>query len=325
MIGIAISSSWFPQAASAGAAEVDSTFFGLYFAAVLALVLVVGLAVIFVFQFRRGAEDQKGAAAGPVKLPLLGLWVLGAVALGSFAFATGFGGFLDRTVTPYGAYPIEVTARQWDWDFEYPGGHVADTLHVAVGQPVRLTLTSADVVHSLAIPAARVNAPILPDRQTEAWFEPTVADTFALHSATYSGSGFQDMQSIMISHHPADFAAWLAKASDIFAGRPLEEVGELLYSTLGCKACHSLDGSKLVGPSFKDVYGNTFDTVAGVPVMVDDAYVRESILDPNVSVIAGFEPVMTPYQGRINDKEIEAITAWLKTLSSFADTPQEGQ
>jgi cytochrome c oxidase subunit 2 len=108
----------------------------------------------------------------------------------------------------------------------------------------------------------------------------------------------------------------LATISDIFIGRTLPEVGELLYNRLGCKACHTTNGAKLVGPSFKDLYGFGFDTVQGVRITVDDAYVRESILTPNVSVVAGYQPVMTPFAGLVTDREIEAITAWLKTLSS---------
>ena len=125
------------------------------------------------------------------------------------------------------------------------------------------------------------------------------------------------MQTVMISHSPAEFEEWLMTVSDIFAGRTYAEVGELLYNRLGCKACHTLDGTKLVGPSFKDVYGNTFETREGQTITVDAAYVKESILTPNVSVIAGYEPVMTPYEGKVSDKEIEAITAWLRTLSQF--------
>ncbi len=314
-------SAWFPPEASSHAQGVDSTFFGLYVAAVFAVVLVVGLALTFVLQFRRKSEDQQAAPSGRPNILLQGLWVLGALGLAIFAFTSGFGGFLDQSVPPYGAYQVNVAARQWDFDFTYPNGHVADTLHVATGQPVQLNLTSEDVTHSLAIPALRLNKAILPDRANTAWFTADVADTFPVRSNVYSGTGYEDMQTVMISHSPAEFEAWMQMVSDIFAGRTYEEVGELLYNRLGCKACHSLDGTRLVGPSFKDVYGSTYETREGTTGLVDDAYVKESILYPNNSIIAGYEPVMTPYEGKVTDKELDAIIAWLKTLSSF--TPAE--
>ena len=331
-LGGARLSSWFPRAASTHAESVDTAFFGLYVAAVFVVVLVVGLAVTYIRLFMRKDEAAKGAPAGRTSPLWQGIWVLGAVGLALFAMATGFGGFLDQTVPPVGAYTVDVTAKQGDWDFTYPNGHIADTLHVAKGRPVKLTLHSADVAHALSVPALRLSAGILPDRQTEAWFETTVADTFALQSAVFSGDGYDAMRSALISHEPADFEQWLATVSDIFAGRTMAEVGELLYSRQGCKACHSTDGSRLVGPSFKELYGHSFDTREGVRITANDAYIRESILTPNASVIAGFEPVMTPYAGKISDKEIEAITAWLKTLSSLggdaaadaAVTEQEG-
>lgn len=311
-------SAWFPPEASSHAGEVDGAFFGVYVAAIFAVVLVFGLAFTFVMLFRRKGENDKGAPAGRPNPLLQGAWVLGAVLMAAFAFTSGFGGFLDQTMAPHGAYQVAVTARQWDFDFTYPNGYQADTLHVAVGQPVQLNLKSEDVAHSLAVPALRLNQAILPDRTTSAWFTAEAADTFALRSNIYSGQGYQDMQTVLISQSQADFDTWMQTVSDIFAGRTYAEVGELLYNRLGCKACHTTDGSKLVGPSFKDVYGNTFETKAGVTITADDAYIRESILTPNVSVVAGFEPVMTPYEGKVTDKEIEAITAWLKTLSAFA-------
>jgi cytochrome c oxidase subunit 2 len=166
-----------------------------------------------------------------------------------------------------------------------------------------------------------LNEPVIPGRTAQAWFTASTPGTFDLRSGIYGGDGYQDMRTAVVAHAPADFEAWMQRVTDIFAGRTMEQAGELLYSTKGCLACHSKDGSKLVGPSFKDMYGFEFDTREGVRITVDDAYVKQSILTPNVSVVAGFEPVMTPFEGKITDKEIEAITAWLKTLSSKGGVP----
>jgi cytochrome c oxidase subunit 2 len=325
MLGNVNSSTWFPEAASTHAPGVDGLYFGIYVAAVFALVLFAGLALVYFYMFRRQDEGQKGEAGRRLNPVYLGLWLLGAVGLALFAYVGGIPGFVDQSVAPYDAYRIHVTARQGDWDFAYPNGHAADTLTVAVGRPVHLTMNSEDVSHSLSIPALRVNGAIVPGRNTDAWFEATKAGTFTLQSNIYSGAGYDSMTTAFIALEAAEFEKWMADVSDIFIGRTLPEVGELLYNRLGCKACHSLDGSKLVGPSFQNMYGYEFDTVEGVRITVDDAYVKESILTPNVSVIAGFQPVMTPYAGLVDDREIEAITAWLKTLSDKGGVEAEAE
>ncbi len=330
MIGTAKISSWLPEAASAQAQQIDGPFYAVYVLGAVAVILVAGLALAFAFQFRRTDENAQGAPGGRANPLYQGLFVVAGLALAIYAFTAGFGGFLDQTQAPYGAYAVNVTARDGGYDFTYPNGHLADTLHVATGQPVQLTMTSEDVIHSLQIPAMRVNQAILPGRTTQAWFTATAADTFELRSAV---AGLADMRSALVAHAPADFEAWMLAATDIFAGRTMAEAGEFLYNSKGCKACHTLDGTKLVGPSFKNVYGYEFDTRDGTRVLADEAYIRESILNPNASVIAGYEPVMTPYEGNITDKEIEAITIWLRTLSdrggnieeAAADAPAEGQ
>ncbi len=306
---------WLPQAGATGAAAVDKPLLGLYLAGVLAVVLVTGLAVVWIRSFVRRDEAARGAPAGRPNPALRGLWVLAAVGLAGWAFVAGFGGFLDQSVAPFGAYEVDVTARQWAWSFTYPNGWTADTLHVPLGRPVKLTLTSEDVIHGLSVPAMRLSEAVLPGRPAEAWFEAALADTFELRSDIYSGEGYEGMRTALIAQDQAEFDAWLTRVSDIFAGRTYEEVGELLYTSKGCVACHSLDGSKRVGPSFKGAYGHVVELRDGSRVEADDAYIRQSILDPNSQVVAGYEPVMTPYAGQISDREIEAVTAWLKTLS----------
>lgn len=308
-------SSWFPPEASYQAYWMDKAFLGILVAAVFAFVLVIGLAITFIIGNRgKVATEDHG-----VNQLARGLWVLGAVLLAYFAFSSNFCGFMDTTQAPYGAYEIDVTARQWDWEFTYPGGHVTDTLHVAIDRPIRLNMQTEDVVHSLLIPALRVNQAIIPGKISRTWFQADMIDTFMLRSSKYSGERYADMYTSLITHSPAKFTEWLEAAGDIFAGRTLPEVGEILYTRHGCAACHSFDGSKRVGPSFLDMYGNTFDTKEGVAITVDAAYIRESILTPNVSVIDGFDPVMIPYEGILEDREIEALTEWFKSMSSFAD------
>lgn len=308
-------SAWFPEWASTFGPDVDVPFFDIYLAGVFLLVVTVGLAMAFMRTFSRKEGDPEQLPPKGNNKILLGVGVLVAVALAGFAFLAGLRGIVDQNVAPYGAMQIDVTAREGVWDFTYPDGHVADTLRVAVGQPVHLNMTSEDISQQLSIPSMRVQQAIFPDRKTEAWFETIVPGIFPIHAGAFSVTTQDSLKTAVVSLTASDFAAWLAVVGDIFAGRTLPEVGELLFNQQGCKACHSLDGTKLVGPSLKDVYGFEFLTTTGETVTADDAYIKESILDPNVSVIEGYQPVMTPYAGKLDDKEIEAIIEFLKTIS----------
>ena len=321
-VGAGNLSAWLPPDASYQAAEMDTAFFGIYVVAAFVVIFVVGLAAVYVGKYRRKDDSEKAFQTGKANVAFQALWVLCAVGLALYSFNLDFCGYLDRTVAPGNALQIEVTARQWDYDFAYPNGYVADTLHVVMGQPVQLNINSEDVVHTLTIPALRLNQAAIPGQKTTAWFQADTPDTFDLRSNIYSGEGYPGMQAALVVHTATGYETWMAAVTDIFAGRTMVEVGQMLYDTQGCKACHSLDGSKLVGPSLKDVYGNTFATKEGVDIVVDDAYVKESLMTPNASVIAGYEPVMTPYEGKLNDKEVLAITEWLKSISQFAQTEE---
>ena len=198
MIAGANLSSWLPQAASTQAGGVDTAFYGVYVAGAFAVILVTGLAVTFVRQFRRTRDDEQGAPGGRAHPLLQGLWVLAAVAIAVFAFAAGLPGFLDSNAAPWLAYRVQVGASHEGFRFTYPNGHVADTLHVATGRPVRLDATTADVVHSLLVPALRVNEPILPGRTAQAWFTATTPGTHSIGKAAIHDERFEVVRRIDI-------------------------------------------------------------------------------------------------------------------------------
>ena len=323
-MGSANLSAWFPEWASTFAPGVDMVFYDLYFVGLIVLILTVGLAVTFMFAFRRRSGDPEQVPAGGLNKCLLGAWMLGTIALGGFAFMAGLGEFVDSTVPPYDSYAIDITTREGAWDFAYPGGYVADTLRVPTGKPVLLALTSEDISRQLAIPAMRVQQAVLPGRTTETWFEPITPGTFPIYSGTFSSVRYDSLPVAMIALSEPDFASWLAAASDIFAGRTMAKVGEFLYVAQGCKACHSLDGSKLVGPSFKNLYGHEAVSTDGRTRKVDAGYVKESVLSPNAFVVEGFQGVMPTFDGKLDDRKIEAIVAYLESLSDHGEAgPQE--
>jgi cytochrome c oxidase subunit 2 len=306
--------SWFPPEASHQAAATDQAFAGIWFGTVLALVLLVGLAVTFVLLFRRQDPSQVGAAAGPVDRRLQVGWVVGALVLGISAFAADLGGFFDQMVPPPGATEVDVVARRGAWAFQHPGGHVADTLHVAVDEPVVLNLRSEDVPHALNVPALRLNQGVLPDRTTHAWFVADRIDTFELRSNDH-----RLPPTALVTHSREAYAQWLDSVTNVLSTMDPVAAGAHFYVTFGCKTCHSIDGTRLTGPSLRDVFGGSFASTTGAVNLVDEAFVRQSILEPNASVRAGFEPVMTAFAGRIDDAEIDAIIAWLKSISTHAE------
>jgi len=308
-------STWFPEAVSDHALLVDGPFRGVSVLAVCLLAVFVGLALVLFRLYRRQDKNQQGAITGRANPVFQTVWVLLLLGFAVHTFRVGLPGFMDQAVEPYGAYEVGVSARQWGWDFVYPNGHTDTVLHVPADRAVRLNMTSADVAHSLAVPALRIEAAIEPGQDNSTWFEAHTPGTYELRSNTYSGEGFAGMKTELVVHDSAGFDKWLDGVSDIFKGRDLAEVGELLYTRQGCVACHTTDGTRLVGPSFKDLYGHKFETADGKTILADDAYIHESIVDPAVSVIAGYPAVMVSYAETMTDREIEAITAWLQTLA----------
>jgi cytochrome c oxidase subunit II len=223
------------------------------------------------------------------------------------------------TTPPRNAYEVSVTGQKWNWLFTYPNGHISDELHVPVDRPVLLTMTSEDVIHSLWIPAFRVKMDVVPGRYTRTWFEAHTPGTYPLLCTEYCGVGHADMLSKVIVHPSGRFETWLEAASNLLDTMPPAEAGELLSQRLGCIACHSLDGSSGIGPTFLDLYGRTVTTRDGRQLIADDNYIRESIIDPMAVLTAGYDPVMPTYAGRIKDQEITSIIAFLKSRSQFAE------
>ena len=208
-----------------------------------------------------------------------------------------------------------VTAQKWSWQFTYPNGYTDENLHVPVDRPIRLVMQSQDVIHSLYVPAFRIKRDVVPGRYNKAWFEATVPGEYQIFCAEYCGTGHSDMLAKAIVHRPGEFESWLRKASDFLSTMTPEEGGRKLYKIHGCGQCHSTDGSPLTGPTFQGIFGHQVSLAGGGTVKVDENYIRESILNPAAKVVAGFEPVMPTFQGRLEDKEITAVIQYINSLS----------
>jgi cytochrome c oxidase subunit 2 len=305
---------WLPERASSGAGQVDSLFYFIFWIAVFFFVLIVGLMVLFLIRYRRRpGHDAQPSPHHNLALELT--WSIIPLVLVVAIFVIGFKGFLDMATPPENSYEILVTGQKWKWLFTYPNGFVSDELHVPVDEPVRLVLTSEDVIHSLYIPAFRLKRDAVPGRYTKTWFRATTPGQYPLLCAEYCGTGHSDMLSWTVVHEPGGFETWLEKASNFLDTLSPAQAGERLYQVRGCKQCHSVDGTGGIGPTFLHLWGERQPMQDGSMVTVDENYIRESILEPMARIVAGFEPVMPTYRGKLSDREITAIIAYLKTLA----------
>jgi cytochrome c oxidase subunit 2 len=305
---------WMPPQSSTSAPGVDRLFYFIFWIAFFFFLLIVGLMIHFIVRYRKQA-GRKAEKAPTHNTALELTWTLIPLGIVFVIFYFGFHGFLDITTPPANSYEIQVTAQRWKWMFTYPNGFVDENLHVPVNRPIRLVMTSEDVIHAFYVPDFRLKRDIVPGRYNKTWFRATTPGTHDLFCAEYCGTSHSLMYAQVIVHPPGEFEKWLEQAADLTGKLPPAEAGQRLYKTRGCAQCHSIDGKAGIGPTFQGVFGHSVAMKDGTKVTADEDYVRESILNPQAKVVAGFDPVMPTYQGRLKDQEITAIIAYMKTLS----------
>ncbi len=304
---------WMPPKSSTVAPAVDAVFTLIFWIAAVFFVGIVGAMVVFLVRYRRrpGHEAQETASHNTA-LELT--WSIIPLILVVVIFYVGFKVYLDMATPPANAYEIQVHAQKWSWSFTYPNGYVDADLHVPLDRPVKLVMQADDVLHSFYVPAFRVKMDVVPGRYTTTWFQATEPGEYVIFCTEYCGTGHSDMLASVVVHEPGGFDVWLEAAANFLETLPPDEAGEKLYVARGCPQCHSVDGSAGIGPTFQGLWGSTHALADGSSVTVEENYVRESILDPQAQVSAGYEPVMPTYQGRLKDEEITAIIAYMKKL-----------
>jgi cytochrome c oxidase subunit 2 len=217
------------------------------------------------------------------------------------------------------AMVVKVTGLQWSWTFEYPPvdgvAAISNELHVPVGKQVLLRMTSNDVIHSFWVPEFRVKQDLVPGRITELHITPTREGDYMVRCAELCGTAHYDMEKPVVVSSQEEFDVWLAaeveKAKDLLATP--EGSGQLLVAANGCAACHSINGAAGIGPTWFGLFGREEELSNGTVVTVDDAYLFESIHEPQAKIVAGFENQLMPTYG-FTDQEIENIVAYIKTL-----------
>ena len=319
---------WFPPKASTFAEETDVFFMYILWISTFFFVLIVAAMVWFAVQYRR-RPGYRGDSRALHNNALEITWTVIPTLVVIWIFARGVYGYMDMVRPPADTIDINVTARKWDWSFQYPNGAIADTLHVPNNRAVRLIMRSEDVLHAFYVPAFRAKADIVPGRATVLWFQPILEGEYDLFCAEYCGDQHSEMikRHGAVVHDQAGYEQWLAEAA-----KPPEHPvahGYWLYSRMGCKSCHSVEeGKKIVGPSFAKSYGTTFQNSVGESVKFDENYIRESILEPQKQYREGYQSAsqMPSFQGKLNEDEIAALTAMLKALTedAFLNAVQDG-
>jgi cytochrome c oxidase subunit 2 len=302
-----------PEASSI-AGRVDALFYVLLGLSA-AVVLAVWIAMVwFAVKYRHGRRvDRSGLPAQAVGIEMLWTLVPFLMFIGVFAWSIKL--FADMETPPAGAATIYVVAKQWMWKIQHPGGQrEIDELHVPLGKPVRLLMTSQDVIHSFYVPVFRVKQDVLPGRYTQLWFEPVATGTFPLFCAEYCGSGHARMGGRVVVMAAADYAQWLA--GHAVAGGIVAE-GERVFRSAGCSGCHG-EHASVHAPSLDGLYGRSVALAGGGRVRADETYLRDSILLPRKQVAAGYAAVMPSYQGQLEPGDVLALVAWIESRAQGA-------
>ncbi|HZQ41662.1 MAG TPA: cytochrome c oxidase subunit II [Acidobacteriaceae bacterium] len=305
------SSALFPAEASTIAPYTDALYFFLVTISVIGLVFVTLLIFYFSLRYRRDKHPVAVQVEGSTILEAT--WTIIPLALFLVVFV--WGGLLYFRIynPPPNAMNIYVVGKQWMWKAEHPGGqHEIDALHIPVGQPIQLTMISQDVFHSFSIPDFRVKREVIPGRYSTVWFQATDPGTYHIFCTQYCGTLHSGMIGEVTAMTPADYKKWLDQSN---SGMSLAQNGERLFASMGCNACHSGNASAR-GPNLAGVYGSKLTLTDGSQVLVNDAYLRDAILNPSQHVTAGYSPIMPTYQGQISEDGLIDLVEFIKQLQS---------
>ncbi len=301
----------FPEAASSFASEVDALY--LFIVAVSAFFTVaVSIAVVFFgMRYRRKHADEIGAHIEG-SLPLELAWSIIPTIIAMVMFGWGAKLFYEMRVPPAEAMQIYAVGKQWMWKFQHTGGQrEINELHVPSGRPVKVLVTSEDVLHDLYFPSFRTKIDAIPGRYQALWFTATKPGRYRIFCAEYCGTKHSGMIGEVVVMEPHEYQAWLGGGGN---EGTMAERGAKLFGDLACSTCH-LDSGQGRGPSLKDIVGKTVELADGSTVVVDESYLRESILNSQSKVVKGFTPLMPTFQGLISEEGLAALIEHIKSLS----------
>ena len=300
----------FPEQASTMAARVDALFYFLVAVTVFFAALIFFMIVVFAVKYRRRSEDERPRPIeGNFWLEIL--WSAIPLGLTMVMFVWGAIIYFDIYNPPDDALEISVVGRQWMWKAQHPTGQSEiNELHVPVGQAVKLTMTSEDVIHDVFLPAFRVKQDVLPGRYTTLWFQATKAGEYPLFCSQYCGTQHSGMVGRVVVLEPAEFEKWLSGGA---TGLSMIDQGASLFKRFGCETCHGAGGTSQ-GPSLAGLFGKTVKLQGGTTVTADENYIRESILEPRAKIVAGYQPIMPTFKGLVSEEGLLQLIAYIKSL-----------
>lgn len=315
---LSVDSLWLPEAASVTTPSVDDPFWLIYWTCVVAFVVTMVPMFWFMWRYRMKTPGQKAEDQTDHNQLLEIAWSAIPTVFFVIIFVWGFRGFLDLQTPPGDAMVLRVTGQKWQWTVKYEDAGLTLTgqgveIPVPQGKPVKLVMTSVDVLHSFFIPNFRQKMDVIPWRYTTVWFNATKVGTFPVFCTEYCGQDHSNMLARIKVVPQEEFDAWLKKAAAEAGGPASLEKGQEVYNTV-CIACHSVDGTPRVGPSFKGLYGSQRKLASGQTVEANDDYLMRSLLEPNADIVEGFPPAMPPMAGTLNQTQIESIILYVKSL-----------
>jgi len=306
---------WVPEVASNLASKVDAVIWFITVISLVFFILISIFLVYFAIRYRRRQENEETPYITGSHV-LETIWTIIPSILLIVIFVYGFVVYKDMRTPPEDSLEVTVIGRQWLWQFKYNNGKTTlNELYIPEGRPIKLVMTSEDVLHSFFVPAFRVKQDLVGGMYTYLWFTPTKTGTYELYCTEYCGTGHSTMLGKVIVMSPQEYEKWeKGEEEKAVASLPPAELGKQLYTQRGCNACHSIDGSSLVGPTWKGLYGHEVVMQDGTKVTADENYIREAILEPQAKMVKGFGPVMPSFKGVISDDEISDLIAYIKTL-----------
>jgi cytochrome c oxidase subunit 2 len=298
-----------PDQASTMAGQVDALYIYLLLVAGVMSALIFVAVLVLAIKYRRVRVREAQQIEGSIVLEIT--WsVLPLFVMMTF-FIWGAVIYFQERTPPANATEVYVVAKQWMWKIEHmEGQREINELHVPTGQNVKLIMTSQDVIHSFFIPAFRIKQDVLPGRYTTEWFKATKPGRYHLFCAEYCGTMHSGMGGDIVVMEPQEYAQWMAGGPSA----PLQETGKQLFASLGCSTCHRLDVQGR-GPNLQGIYNKPVLLEDGRTVIADENYTRESILNPTAKIVSGFKPVMPTFQGIVNEEQVNALVAYVKSLS----------
>ena len=305
-----------PESASTIAPKVDAIFWGLLAISALMTLALFAVITFFLIRYRHTSDvDRTLSRLSPTYLEVT--WTAIPIVIFMGLFVWGAIVFAEASKPPPDAMPIYVVGLQWYWDVQHENGrHEIGDLHVPVGQPVQLIMTSPDVIHDYFIPAFRIKRDVMPGKYTTQWFTATKPGKYRIFCNQYCGTKHSEMGGFVYAMRPDDYEDWLG-AQNGTGQESVAQTGARLFRQFSCSGCHGANSS-VHAPSLSGIYGHPVPLEDGTFVVADDQYIHDSILKPNSQIVAGYKPIMPNYTGQMSEQDVIALVAYIKSLSQTA-------